>query len=299
MTYAVAAYLAWGLVPILWKFLVAVPAGELLAHRILWSFVAVVILLQVQGGGREAIAVLRAPRRRSVLLLSTLLISVNWLVFIWAVAASRLTEASLGYYINPLLNVLLGRVVLGEKLRPAQAVAVLFASIGVLNLTIANGELPWVSLLLASTFAFYGLVRKRAPVEPLAGLAVETGFVMPLALLWVAPLAWSGQWAYATLSWTEIALLASSGFATAFPLLWFAHAARRLRLATLGIVQYLAPTLQLGLAVVAYGEAFTFAHGVTFALIWSAVGIYAADAFLTQAKAARLSRARARSAVDS
>lgn len=284
LVYAIAAYLAWGFFPILWKALSVVPAPELLAHRVMWSFVAVLILLVLRGEGKQAWAVFRDRKKRGLLFISTLLISVNWLVFIWAVAVSRLTEASLGYYINPLFNVLLGWLVLGEKLRRLQWASVALATVGVLNMGFAGGVFPWVSLLLAGTFALYGLVRKQAPVEPLPGLAVETGLVVPFAVAFLLPYAWSGTWAYAEISWMRSLLLASSGFATALPLLWFAYAARRLRLATMGIIQYLAPTLQLALAVLVYGEDFTATHALTFGLIWSAVAIYAFDAVLSQSR---------------
>jgi chloramphenicol-sensitive protein RarD len=213
----------------------------------------------------------------AALLLSTALISSNWFLFIWAVNTGHVLEASLGYYINPLLNVVLARLVLGERLRPLQLVAVGLAAVGVLYLTVGLGVLPWVSLVLALTFGFYGLVRKVAPVEPLTGLAVETAFAAPIAVLYllIVPLAQEGRWLPGTPR--ESLLLLCSGVATALPLLWFAMAAKRLRFTTLGIIQYLAPTCQLALAVLAYGEPFTSRHAVTFILIWTAVVLYAAD----------------------
>lgn len=282
MTYALLAYFAWGVMPALWKVVASVPPFELIAHRVLWSFVFVTVLVVTRRLWPEVRSVLADPRRRTWMLASTALISTNWFLFIWAVATDRVMQASLGYYINPLFNVLLGRLFLGERLRPAQAVAVALASAGVVNLAVAGGELPWVSLLLAVTFGFYGLVRKKAPVAPLTGLAVETGLVAPLAVAWLGLIAVQGSWELHALEGWRIGVLVASGGATALPLLWFAHGARRLRYSTLGIIQYLAPTLQLALAVLVFGEAFTPAHALTFACIWTAVAIYVGDAFWKQ-----------------
>lgn len=275
--YALAAYLAWGLFPIYWKQLTRVSPLELLAHRVVWSFVLMLGLLTVFKRWPEARRALSQRKTLATLLLSTALVSSNWFLFIWAVNTGHVVEASLGYYINPLLNVVLARIVLGERLRPLQLVAVGLAAVGVLYLTVGMGMLPWVSLVLALTFGFYGLVRKVAPVEPLTGLAVETGFAAPVGVLYLlaVPLAQEGRWLAGTMR--ESLLLLGSGLATALPLLWFAMAAKRLRYSTLGIIQYLAPTCQLGLAVLAYGEPFTSRHAVTFILIWTAVLLYAAD----------------------
>ncbi len=274
--YALAAYATWGFFPVYWKQLTRIPPMELLAHRVVWSFLFMLGLLTLFRRWPEVRRVLSQRRTVGVLLLSTALISANWFLFIWAVNTGHVLEASLGYYINPLLNVVLARVVLGERLRPLQAVAVGLAALGVLYLTVGLGTLPWVSLVLALTFGFYGLVRKVAPVEALTGLAVETGFAAPVAVafLLVVPVA-QGRLMPDTLR--ESLFLTFSGAATALPLLWFALAARRLRYSTMGIIQYLAPTCQLALAVLAYGEPFTSRHAVTFALIWTAVLLYATD----------------------
>ncbi|MCA9617430.1 MAG: EamA family transporter RarD [Myxococcales bacterium] len=273
---AIVAYGLWGLFPIYWKLLGAVPALETLAHRVFWSAAFLVILLRARGATAGALAVLRDPARRRTLALSSALLALNWGLFIWAVANRRVSEASLGYYINPLLNVLLARLVLGETLRPMQVVAVGVAALGVASLAVARGALPWVSLVLAASFSVYGLLRKRAPVGALDGLAVETAFTTPLAvayLLWLSP-------PFGHLSQASplvMTLLVGSGVATALPLLAFAGAARRLRYATLGMVQYLAPTLQLACAVGLYGEPFRQEHAIAFGLIWSAIALYVAD----------------------
>ncbi len=219
---------------------------------------------------------LRDPKTRYWMLLSTCFIATNWGLFIWAVSVDRVTEASLGYYINPLLNVALARLFLGESLRRLQALAVLLATIGVAYLTIARGALPWVSIVLAISFALYGLVRKRTPVGAVEGLAIETGLVTPVALLFLA-LQSPPFGRLVTDGGSTALLLTLSGVVTALPLLAFAGAARRLRYTTLGMVQYLAPTLQLGCAVLLYGEPFESAHAVTFGLIWLAVALYLFD----------------------
>ena len=275
--YALAAYLAWGLFPIYWKQLTGVPPLQLIAHRVVWSFVLMLGLLTVFKRWPEVRRALSQRRTLAALLLSTALISSNWFLFIWAVNTGHVLEASLGYYINPLLNVVLARIVLGERLRPLQLVAVGLAAVGVVYLTVGMGVLPWVSLVLALTFGVYGLVRKVAPVEPLTGLAVETGFATPVAVLYLlaVPLSHGGPVLAGTMR--ESLLLMGSGVVTALPLLWFALGAKRLRYSTLGIIQYLAPTCQLGLAVLVYGEPFTSRHAVTFVLIWTAVLMYAAD----------------------
>ena len=276
--YALAAYLAWGLFPAYWKQLAGVAPLDVISHRVLWSFVFVSALLTVSRRWPEVARAVRARRTMMALLLSTVLISSNWFLFIWAVNTGHVTQASLGYYINPLANVLLARLVLGERLRGLQWAAVALAAFGVMYLAVSRGEVPWVSLALAATFSLYGLVRKVAPVEPLTGLAVETGLAAPVAaeLLALGPAAQAGHWLGA--STHEAVLLLCSGAVTALPLLWFALGARRLRYSTLGIIQYVAPTCQLALAVLVYGEDFTARHAITFACIWGAVLLYAADA---------------------
>ena len=275
--YAFAAYLAWGAFPLYWKQLAGVPPLVLVCHRVVWSFLFVAALLTATGRWPELRRVLRSPRTVGALMLTTLLISTNWLLFIWAINTGHVMQGSLGYYINPLANVLLGRVVLGERLRWPQVGAVALATLGVLNLVVGLGTVPWLALTLAVTFSLYGLVRKMAPVESLTGLAVETGLAAPLALGYLGVAVWGqGQPVLGTTAHDTLFLL-GSGVATALPLLWFALGARRLRYSTLGIIQYVAPTCQLALAVLVYGEAFTPRHAITFAFIWMAVLLYTVD----------------------
>lgn len=273
---AVLAYAMWGFFPIYWKLLDSVPPFEILAHRILWSVVFVFVLLAMTGGLRTSLAHLRDARIRRLLFLSTALIATNWGVFIWAVSDSRIQDASLGYYINPLLNVVIARIFLGERQRPLQAVAVALAAAGVLWLTIAQGSLPWVSLVLALTFCLYGLVRRSVTVSAVDGLAIETSLTVPLVLIYLATLD-PPFGKLLTADGLTLALIIGSGVVTSVPLLAFAGAARRLRFTTLGMIQYLAPSLQLVCAVLLYDETFGFDQIVTFSLIWVAVALYVFD----------------------
>jgi chloramphenicol-sensitive protein RarD len=281
--YAVAAYGIWGIAPVYWKALAGVPASEILAHRVLWSFAVGLLLLLATRSLPELRVTLRSPRRVLPMAASALLIGSNWLVFIWAVETNRVLETSLGYYINPLINVLFGMVLLGERLRPLQVAAVLLAAAGVAQLAFAFGSLPWISLVLAVTFGLYGLVRKIAPVQPLVGFALETALLAPLAAAFLLVVHAGGSDTVQHGSTPVKVLIASSGVFTAAPLLCFNSAAKRLRLSTVGLFQFLAPTTTFLLAVVLYGEPFTRAHGVTFACVWLALALYALDS----ARAAR------------
>jgi chloramphenicol-sensitive protein RarD len=280
LAYALAAYLAWGFVPAYFKLLAHVSPLVVLCHRVVWSVLFLAVLIAVQRRGADVWA---CARRRPVilaLLASTVFIAINWYVFIWAVSNGRVLQASLGYYINPLVNVMLGMVFLRERLRRWQAAGLTLAAAGVVVMAAFQGQLPWVSLALAFSFGLYALVRKTAAVGPLVGLTIETTLLLPVALVvlagpklgWFVPRAPAAAWGTRT-----YLLLALAGLVTAIPLLWFAAAARRLRLSTMGVLQYVSPTCQFLLAVFAYGEAFRWWHGVSFGLIWGALAIYTAD----------------------
>jgi chloramphenicol-sensitive protein RarD len=248
---------------------------------VVWSVLFLGLLIAVQRRGAELWS---CARRRPVilaLLASTAFIAVNWYVFIWAVSNGRVLQASLGYYINPLVNVLLGMIFLRERLRPGQWVGLALAAAGVVVMAASVGHLPWVSLALAFSFGLYALVRKTAAVGPLVGLTIETTLLLPVALVVLAgpKLGWIGEVGAQGGAWGSrtYVLLALAGVVTAIPLLWFAAAARRLRLSTLGVLQYLAPTCQFLLAVFAYGETFRWWHGVSFGLIWGALAVYTVD----------------------
>jgi chloramphenicol-sensitive protein RarD len=274
------AYITWGLFPLYFKAIAAVPSVEIIVHRVLWSALCGSLLLLVwkhPGWWRE----LRDnPRRLAILVLSGSLIAANWLTYVWAVNNGRMVEASLGYYINPLVNVLLGMLLLGERLRPLQWVAVGLAAVGVAQQVWQVGNLPWVSLILALTFGFYGLIRKQAPVQALPGLVVETWLLVPVAIIWLLlnPAAVSAQpsfWSTSTAWW-----LAAAGPITVLPLICFNAAARHLPYTTLGFLQYVAPTLVLSLAVLVYGEQLAASTLLAFAFIWSGLAVYSVDIWL-------------------
>lgn len=272
-----SAYFIWGIAPLYFKAVAEIPLWEVLAQRVFWSLAVCLIFLAALRRWDELKSAIGNPKTRRALTLSTLLITVNWSIYIWAVAEGRVLEASLGYYINPLLNVALGVLVLKERLSRFQAIAVGLAALGVLNQAVALGHPPWVALSLGISFALYGLVRKRAPMESLTGLTVETGIVAPLALGYMVWLGLTGQSSYGD-SWTTDLLLVGFGPLTAVPLLLFAIAARRLKLTTLGFMQYMAPTLQFVLALTVWREPFTWVQGITFGLIWTALVFYSLDA---------------------
>jgi chloramphenicol-sensitive protein RarD len=274
VAYAVSTYLAWGLLPIYFKALRAVPAVEVLAHRVVWSLLLVAAILAARSGVRA----FAAPfRRLPVLSVTTVLIASNWLVYIWAVQSGRVLEASLGYFVNPLVNVVLGVAFLGEALSARQRIAVVLAAAGVAVLVARAGTFPWVALALALSFGLYGMLRKRAAIEPVGALFAETALLAPLALAFLAWRAASGAGAFGTAPGTSL-LLAAAGPITALPLVAFGHAVHRLRLSTMGLVQYLAPTGQFLLAVLLYREPFGPAHAAAFALIWTSLALYSWDA---------------------
>jgi len=273
--YALAAFFMWGLaVPVHFKFVAAAPALQILVHRIVWASLFAVGLILVGRQWRALLEALTSGRRLMLLSLSAGLIAINWLVYIWAVNSGHLVQTSLGYFINPLLNVVLGVLFLRERLTPAQVAACLIAALGVLVLAISSGEMPWVALVLACTFAFYGLVRKVVPVAPLIGFCVESLLLTPLALGYLIHTVMTGQSVAFQGDLRLDALLVLTGLSTALPLIWFAGAAQRLKLSTIGLLQYLAPSGQLALGVLVYGEAFGWIDGVAFALIWTALAIY-------------------------
>lgn len=288
--YAIAAFGFWGLTPIYYKLLPHVPPAEILAHRVVWSVVfgaAFVTLARSWGAVRSSLG---DRRTLAALALTAALVSTNWLVYIWAIANEQVMSTSLGYYINPLVNVLLGMLFLGEKLNRPRMVAVALAVGGTTSLALEVGSLPWVSLTLAFSFGFYGLIRKRLGLPGLAALFVECLLVAPLALLALGWFHRDGQGAFGSDLGTSL-LLVLAGPVTLLPLLWFAEAARRLPLVTVGFFQYLGPTLTFLLATLVYDEPFTFAWAVTFGLIWTALAVFSADSLRTRERLRRAARA--------
>lgn len=279
--YALGAYLMWGAFPIYFKAVQQVPALEVLAHRMLWSLVFVAALLALLRRWQWLGPLLREPRRLAAFAVSALLVSINWLIYIWAVNAGHIVDASLGYFINPLVNVLIGALFLHERLRPPQWAAVALAALGVAWLTWQAGHPPWIGLALALTFATYGLMRKRATLGAIEGLAVETALMAPVALLYLAWLGTQGSSVFLPAAAGDDLLLATllvlAGPITAVPLMLFAAGARRIRFATLGLLQYVGPTLQLIIGVVLYREPFEPAKLAGYATIWLALALFTLD----------------------
>ncbi len=275
--YAGMAFFIWGISPVYWKAMHQVPALEIVTHRVVWSFVFLIGLTLAQHRWDEFKRVLKTPRTVLILTLTTLLVSCNWLLYIWAVNAGYMLQASLGYYINPLVNVLLGMVFLKERLRRPQALAVLLACAAVLFRTVSFGELPWIALTLGFTFGLYGLIRKVAPVSSLVGLTVETLLLTVPGIAYLVALESQGAGALFHDSRSLDALLIGTGVFTAVPLLFFNLGARRINLSTVGLMQYIAPSGMFLLAVFVYGEPFTVVQLWTFALIWAALAIYSID----------------------
>ncbi|MCP4322476.1 MAG: EamA family transporter RarD [Alteromonadales bacterium] len=280
--YALGAYLMWGFAPIYFKYIEFIPVGEILAHRVIWSVVVTGIIISVLGVWPNVYQICLAPKKLLLLLVSTLLISTNWMVFIWSINNERMLDASLGYFINPIINVLLGLIFLNESLSRIKWVAVALAFIGVLVQIFALGTLPWVSLVLPTSFAFYGLVRKKIKVEALTGLFIETLLVAPIAIYYLVKIASSE---YANMVDNSLSLnlwLMFAGVATALPLIFFGQAALRLKLSTLGFFQYLAPSLLFLFAVAFYGEQLTLSKTITFLFIWAGIALFAFEKQIQQ-----------------
>jgi chloramphenicol-sensitive protein RarD len=272
--FAVGAYLMWGVLPIYWKLLRTVPALEILAHRISWSFLFLIGLIVLRSEGSSLCRAAADRKARWINACASGFIAVNWLTYIWGVNANRILETSLGYYINPLISVLLGVLFLREKLRPMQWLAVGIAALTVVYLTLQQGQLPWVAILLAVTFALYGLMKKISPLSALHGVVMETGVLTGPALLYLACSAYNGHGMFGRSSSTVNLLLACTGIVTALPLLLFAAAARRVPLSTIGLLQYISPTCGLLIGVGVYHEPFGPGRRLGFALIWLALGLY-------------------------
>ncbi len=290
MIYAIASYAWWGLFPLYWKLLQAVPATEILAHRVFWSFVFFVVLVAIRGKRREFLAMLSRPRYMVILLLSALLITSNWGVYIYSVNSGQILEASLGYFLNPLLNVVLGMLFLRERLTTGRWIAVGIAVLGVVQLTAGTGAVPLLALFLGLTFALYAFVRKLLGVNSLVGMTVETLFLAPAALVYFSLFSGSSG-AGPAFMWSvpTALLLALGGVITALPLLWFTEAANRLSLSTLGICQYISPSLQFLLALIVFKEPFSFSRAAGFICIWAALFVYSVTGRSNAGPGSRLS----------
>jgi chloramphenicol-sensitive protein RarD len=281
---AVVAYTLWGFLPVYWKALQAVPAFEILCHRTVWSLAFVLLLLALR---RRWAWLRQAAGDKKTLLISlalACLLGSNWFTYIWAVNSGHVVDSSLGYFINPLFSVLLGVLFLGERLRPWQAVAIGLATLGVIYLTVGYGVFPWIALILALTFGLYGLLKKIAPLGSLEGLGLETALLSLPALVYLLCLQGLGTASFGHTGLATSLLLAGTGIVTGFPLLMFAVAARRVTLATVGVLQYIAPTFQFLLGVFLYHEPFTLERLLGFAPIWIALLIYSLEGALAERK---------------
>ncbi len=283
---ALGAFIAWGVVnPLYMKALGAVSPFEIMSHRILWSSALALIIVAVTGAwGRLR----QALRRRNLMLLtsSALLITLNWTIFLWSILNAHMVEAAFGYFINPLVSIALGVVVLGERLRMPQIIACAIAGVGIAVPIISRGTVPWIALVLAVTFGLYGLVRKVVRVDGLVGFAVEVSLLAPFAAAFLLWLAATGSSAFTIATPMRDALLIGTGAITTGPLTWFARAAQRLPLSTLGILQFISPTGGLLLGIFLYGEPFSVVEAIAFGCIWSALALYVADAMQAPRQAA-------------
>lgn len=278
---ALATYLLWGVFPLYWKMLQDVPAMQLLGHRIVWSFATLLFVILIS---RQSHALRAKINGRALLiyLAAAFLIGINWLTYVWAVNAGFIVETSLGYFINPLLSVLLGMIILREHLRPWQWLPIGLAAVGVAYLTYTYGSLPWIALTLAFTFAIYGLVKKTAPLGSLYGLTLETGILFLPALLYLTFSEWTGHAAFLHNGARTDFLLIGAGLVTTVPLLLFASAARRIPLTMIGLMQYISPTMQFLLGVLVYGEPFPAERAFGFGLVWVGLIVFWLETFIHQ-----------------
>ncbi|PEZ04926.1 protein RarD [Bacillus sp. AFS018417] len=273
--YAASAYMMWGVLPLYWKLIDEVPAEEILAHRIVWAFAFMLLVLLIcKRFGQftsELVQLFKRPKLFMSLTVASILISGNWFVYIWAVNHNHVIEASLGYYINPLVSILLGTLVLKEKLNFWQYVAVGLAAFGVAILTVHYGSIPWIAISLACTFGLYGLSKKLLDYDSMIGLTMETMLVMPIALVYLGMLGVQGIGSFGSVSITSTLLLAGAGIVTALPLLYFAKGTKLIPLSMVGFLQYIAPTISLVLGIFVFHEHFTGTHMIAFFFIWIAL----------------------------
>ncbi len=273
----IAAFVFWGIIPIYWKLLQKVPAPEILAHRFVWTTVFLAVLLTWRTRWQEVRAILQSRRTMLICLASGIAVSLNWLTFIWAVNANRVLETSLGYFMTPLMNVLFGALFLRERLTRLQVASVLLAMLAVVNLTFGYGHFPWIAIALCGTWGFYALLRKVSGTAAIPGLFFETVLLLPIATYYLLSLQSHGTLVFGPAHWSTSVILVSTGVVTGLPLVWFGHAARHLRLSTIGFLQYLAPSGTFFLSIFLYHEPFTRAHLITFGLIWVALAIFTSE----------------------
>jgi len=282
--YGIGAYVLWGILPIYWKFIQDVPALEIVSHRVIWSFVFVISVVILKNNWHEFNLISKQKKLVLPYLATAILLSINWLTYVWAVNAGYIVETSLGYFINPLVNVLLGVIFLRERLRPWQWVSVGLAFSGVVYLTMSYGRLPWIALTLAICFGIYGLIKKTGSLDSLHGFSLETAVIFIPALSYLIYLEVAGRGAFGHTSILTTTLLALTGIATGIPMLWFGMAARRINLSTLGFLQYIAPTLQFLIGVLVYNEDFSKERVIGFSVIWTALLVYSLEGVIARRK---------------
>jgi len=282
---AACAYILWGILPVYWKLLQDVPAYEILCHRMSWSLIFTIVMILLVKRQTVLLAAIKDGKTVLTFTVTGLFLAVNWFLYIWAVNAGFIIEASLGYFINPLLNVLLGMVFFKERMRPVQWIALILAAAGVVYLTLFYGRFPWVALVLASSFATYGLLHKKSSLPALDGLCIETGVLFIPAAVVLAGLYFSGGGAFGHISPPVSLLLAGTGIITSIPLLLFGYAAHNIPLSTLGLLQYLAPTINLLLGIYVYNEEFPMQRMIGFVLIWSALALFLGENLLRRLRA--------------
>ena len=284
------AYFIWGSLPLYIRLMQHIGAADLLAHRVVWSVPTALIFIAIAANWRDVRAAVKWDKLKW-LLISGLLIGANWGCYIWAVNAGRTMEASLGYYINPLVNVVFGMIFFSERLRIAQWIAVAIATVGVGILTVAFGRVPWVALFLCMTFACYSLIRKQVAIDSRAGFLMDVLLLVPFAVSWLAWVAGQPDARVFGEGGWDVALLVAAGPITSVPLILFALSARRLKLSTIGMMQYVGPTLQFLIAVLLFREPFGWTHAAAFGFIWTALVVFTTDSVMGEAKARRLARA--------
>jgi chloramphenicol-sensitive protein RarD len=278
---AIVVYVLWGFFPIYWKFLHDVPALQVIGHRIGWSFVLLLVYILLTRQWADFRSVAFGWKTMGIYSVAAILLSFNWLIYVWGVNAGFIVETSLGYFINPLLSILLGVIFLRERLRSIQWIPVGLAALGVGYLTFVYGRLPWIALSLAFTFGFYGFVKKLSPLGSLYGLTLETGIVFPAALLYLASVEFSGSGAFLHNGMLVDIFLVGAGLVTTIPLLLFASAAKQIPLTLVGLLQYIAPTLQFLIGVLLYKEPFDTSHLIGFGFVWVALIIFAVESYLS------------------
>lgn len=278
--YGIGAYVLWGFFPVYWKFLHGVPALQIIGHRIGWSFILLLAYIFLTKQWNEFRLVAFQWKTIGIYSIAAVLLSFNWLIYVWGVNSGFIVETSLGYFINPLLSVLLGVIFLRERLRPMQWIPVGLAAVGVIYLTFIYGRLPWIALSLAFTFGFYGFVKKLSPLGSLYGLTLETGIGFPVAIAYLGFVGIGGSGAFLHNGVSVDMLLIGAGVVTTIPLLMFASAAKQIPLTVVGLLQYIAPTIQFLIGVFVYKEQFDFAHFIGFSIVWVALIIFALESYV-------------------